>query len=94
MGTPPKAACSSTLTEFPLKLLEVEPGPFATAKEALTASTITAIRAGSWTPEQQQLGWKLLKMFVAPSLPKKRAMKEQTNRGEEHYPMATPPHPN
>ena len=38
------------LTEFPRKLLEVEPGPLSAAKEALTASTITVIRAGSWTP--------------------------------------------
>ena len=49
-GTLLEAACSSTLTEFPPKLLEVEPGPFSAAKEALTASTIAAIRAGSWTP--------------------------------------------
>ena len=27
-GTPPEAACSSALTEFPRKLLELEPGPF------------------------------------------------------------------
>ena len=47
---PPEAACSYTVTEFPRKLFEVEPGPFSAAKEALTASTITAIRAGSWTP--------------------------------------------
>ena len=47
---PPEAACSSMLTEFPRKLLEVEPGPLSAAKEALTASTITVIRAGSWTP--------------------------------------------
>ena len=38
------------LTEFPRKLLEVEPGPLSAAKEALTLSTITVIRAGSWTP--------------------------------------------
>ena len=38
------------LTEFPRKLLEVEPGLFSAAKESLSASTITAIRAGSWTP--------------------------------------------
>ena len=50
VGMPPKAACSSTLTEFPRKLLEVGPGPSSAAKEALTASTITVIRAGSWTP--------------------------------------------
>ena len=31
-------------------MLEVEPGLFSAAKESLTASTITAIRAGSWTP--------------------------------------------
>ena len=49
-GTPPEAACSSTLTEFPRKLLELEPGPFSAANEAFTASTITTIRAGSWTP--------------------------------------------
>ena len=47
---PPEAACSSTLIEFPCKLLEVEPGLFPAANESLTASTITAIRAGSWTP--------------------------------------------
>ena len=47
---PPKAACRSMLTEFPCKLLEVEPGSFSAAKEALTASTITVIRVGSWTP--------------------------------------------
>ena len=49
VGTPPEAVCSSTLIEFPSKLLEVEPGPFSATKEALTASMITAIRAGSWT---------------------------------------------
>ena len=48
-GMPPEAVCSSTLIEFPCKLLEVEPGPFSATKEALTASMITAIRAGSWT---------------------------------------------
>ena len=48
--TPPEAACSSTLSEFPRKLLELEPGPFSAANEAFTASTIAAIRAGSWTP--------------------------------------------
>ena len=46
-GTPLEAACSSTLTEFPGKLLELEPGPFSAANEAFTASTITAIRVGS-----------------------------------------------
>ena len=45
--TPPEAACSSTLSEFPRKLLELEPGPFSAANEAFTASTIAAIRAGS-----------------------------------------------
>ena len=49
-GTPPEAACSSTLTEFPRKLLEQEPEPLSAPNEAFTASTITAIRAGSWTP--------------------------------------------
>jgi len=34
---------------FPHKLLELEPGPFSAANKALTALTITAIRAGSWT---------------------------------------------
>ena len=47
---PPEAAYSSALTEFPHKLLELEPGPFSAANEAFTASTITAIRVGSWTP--------------------------------------------
>ena len=49
-GTPPEAVCGSTQTEFTRKLLGLEPGPFSAAKEALTASTIAAIRAGSWTP--------------------------------------------
>jgi len=49
-GIPPEAACSSTLTEFPRKFLEVESGLFSAAKELLMASTITAIRVGSWTP--------------------------------------------
>ena len=49
-GTPPKAACGSTLSEFPHRLLELEPGPFSAANEAFTASTIAAIRAGSWRP--------------------------------------------
>ena len=48
--TPTEAACSSTLSEFPRKLLELEAGPFSAANEAFTASTISAIRAGSWTP--------------------------------------------
>ena len=46
-GTPPKVACGSTLSEFPSRLLELEPGPFSAANEAFTASTIAAIRAGS-----------------------------------------------
>ena len=46
-GTLPKAACGSTLSEFPSRLLELEPGPFSAANEAFTASTIAAIRAGS-----------------------------------------------
>ena len=49
-GPPPKAACGSTLSEFPSRLLELEPGPFSAANEAFTVSTIAAIRAGSWTP--------------------------------------------
>ena len=49
-GTPPKAACGSTLSEFPSRLLELEPGPFSAANEAFTASTIAAIRVRSWTP--------------------------------------------
>ena len=49
-GTPPEAVCGSTQTEFTRKLLGLEPGPFSAAKEALTASTIAAIRAGLRTP--------------------------------------------
>ena len=89
---PPEAACSSMLTEFPHK---VEPGPLSAAKEALTASTITVIRAGSLHGhQQQQLGLKLLKMIVALSLPQKRATKEQTTRPAEGYLMANSPCPN
>ena len=49
-GMPPRTACGSTLSKFPCRLLELEPGPFSAANEAFTASTISAIRAGSWTP--------------------------------------------
>ena len=92
---PPEAACSSMLTEFLRKLLEVEPGPLSAAKEALTASTITVIRAGSWTPAATT-GAETVdqKMIVAPSLLQKRATKEQTTRPAEGYLMANSPCPN
>ena len=73
---PPEAACGSTLTRFPCTVLGVEPEPFFAAKEALTASTIAAIKAGSWTLAAP-LGRKLLMVIVAPRLPQKRATKER-----------------
>ena len=47
---PQKLLVAPRYLEFPCNLLELEPGPFSAANEAFTASTIAAIRAGSWTP--------------------------------------------
>ena len=90
-GTPPEAACSSTLSEFPRKLLKLEPGPFSAANEAFTTLTIAAIRAGSWTPAAST-GAETVE--DVPSLPQKRATKDQTTRPAKGYLMTSSPHPN
>ena len=84
---PPEAACSSMLTEFLRKLLEVEPGPLSAAKEALTASTITVIRAGSSTLAATT-GAETVEDDCGTELPQKRATKEQTTGPAEGYLMA------
>ena len=49
-GTPPDDDCSSTLTALPRELLELGPGSISAANEAFTASTMVAMRVGSWRP--------------------------------------------
>ena len=72
-------------------MLGVEPEPFSATKEALTASTIAAIRAGSWTLAATT-GAETVDGDCSAEVAAE-AGNEGTTRLAAEYPMANSPRP-